>query len=161
MSTGKLTRWKWRRLIMNTTNNNLLESTFINAAPKQVSLNNDTYYFCGSKKHQRRICPAFTPRNLPNVRQKGPLYKSMQDKQISVTERFAVCNDEPPEIGSNTLANLLSCIIAATSDLSKATVGTIIYKSIPAKALTNTGRSASFFNSRLVENSKLNKITCK
>lgn len=74
---------------------------------------------------------------------------------------FAACSEETTEIDSDTLANSLPCVIAPTSNLSKATVNIIIIKSITAKALLDIGSSASFIINRLIVSYKLNKSTYK
>ncbi|XP_059045830.1 uncharacterized protein LOC131841531, partial [Achroia grisella] len=98
----------------------------------------ESCYFCGEKRHPRRFCPAASSTCL-SCGKRGHFAKVCRNK----SQRNAATSNENQSIET------LSCILSA-ADLSKATVPIIINNKIMARALIDTGSTASFIDKRLV-----------
>lgn len=111
-----------------------------------VSTRQETCYFCGNKRHLRRDCPAADSICL-SCGKKGHFAKVCRSK----SQRNAAI------LTGNNSSETLSCITssAAANNLSKATVSVVINNSILARALIDTGSTASFIDKRLVDHYRL------
>lgn len=139
-------------------------STFVNAVPNnnQRTHIQELCYFCGNKKHARQNCPAAGITCL-KCGKRGHFAKVCKSAVTAPPQRSAFTSaiDEPNRHMENGESQkLISCIVAATTDLDKAMIPIKINGLFVARALIDTGSTASFIDSRLVCKYNIQKSSC-
>lgn len=132
-------------------------NSFVNAASTSNYKTNiqELCYFCGNNRHARRNCPAASSICL-KCQKRGHfarVCKGTAQASAFATQNDANKGDEEPQ-------QMISCIVAATTDLNKTIISVILNGSLNAKALIDTGSTASFIDGRLVLQHKLQLLPC-
>lgn len=110
----------------------------------------ETCYFCGNRRHLRRYCPAAAATCL-SCGKRGHFAKVCKN---NAQQNSAMTGSDHNE--------RLSCITASTAnDLRRATVPVVINSDILARALIDTGSTASFIDKKLVDHYGLLKLPCE